>query len=129
MTGAIYLNECLKKRLLPFIRSHTIFTLFWRDLASAHYSKAVIEWYEKENVKYVPKEANPPNTPHLLPIETYWALVKRNLRTSMKVAKNYQSFAHLWLQAAKKVPTDVVRRLMARVTPKVRIFFRQLIEK
>ena len=30
----IYIKECLKKRLSPFLRSHTGNPLFWPDLAS-----------------------------------------------------------------------------------------------
>ena len=37
----IYHEECLKKRLLPFLRSHDALSLFWPDLASCHYAK---EW-------------------------------------------------------------------------------------
>lgn len=37
MTSDIYLEECLEKRLLPFIKSHKLQTLFWPDLATVHY--------------------------------------------------------------------------------------------
>ena len=39
LTADIYIKECLKKRLVPFIKSHNILTLFWPDLALIHYSK------------------------------------------------------------------------------------------
>lgn len=37
----LYLEECLKKRLLPFIRKHRTPLVFWPDLATAHYAKRV----------------------------------------------------------------------------------------
>ena len=40
-----YIKECLQKRLLPFIRSHSSMSIFWPDLAPAHYSKLTMAWY------------------------------------------------------------------------------------
>lgn len=73
----IYIKECLQKRLLPFLRSHNVSTFFWPDLASCHYSKGTLKWYEDNKVDFVPKEANPPNCPELRPVERYWALLKK----------------------------------------------------
>lgn len=51
----MYMKECLEKRLLPFYKSHVSSTgkipLFWPDLASAHYAKDTINWYEENHVK------------------------------------------------------------------------------
>lgn len=55
MTSAVYLEECLKKRLLPFIASHGGSTIFWPDLATCHYSRVVNSWYEENEVICVPK--------------------------------------------------------------------------
>jgi hypothetical protein len=40
MNADLYLNECLKKRLMPFIQKNypDKNILFWSDLATAHYS-------------------------------------------------------------------------------------------
>ena len=42
----IYLNECLEKRLVPFICEHRSDSnyFFWPDLAGCHYSKHTIAW-------------------------------------------------------------------------------------
>ena len=60
----IYIKECLEKRMLPFIREHHQDSnyIFWPDLASCHYSKQTVAWMD-ENVKFVPKDINPPNVP------------------------------------------------------------------
>ena len=63
INGAIYTKECLKKRLLPFIRKHKGSTLFWPDLASCHYARDVLEWYRANGVNLVPKDRNPLNSP------------------------------------------------------------------
>lgn len=92
----IYIKECLQKRLLPFIKEHISRTkkipLFWPDLASAHYAKATIEWYTANNVRYVPRDCNPPNCPEIRPVERYWAIVKRRFKRSRKHANSIQHF-------------------------------------
>lgn len=75
----VYIKECLTKRLLPFLNKHDPKPLFWPDLASIHYSRATLDWYDVNQVEFVPVDSNPPNCPHLRPIETYWALIKQKL--------------------------------------------------
>ena len=52
---SIYINQCLEKRLLPFIHKYN------GDLASSHYSKL------DGRVNYVDKKSNPPNVPQAQP--------------------------------------------------------------
>lgn len=56
MKSENYMNECLQKRLLPFIRSHDGPVMFWLDLASCHYSRATLAWYEAKGVLVIPKK-------------------------------------------------------------------------
>lgn len=118
----IYVKECLQKRLLPFIAKHNVSTFFWPDLASCHYSKRSLEWFEAKNVKLVPKMANPPNCPELRPIERYWALVKRELKNTKKEASNIKEFKNKWNNATKKIPETTIRALMERLPEKVNEF-------
>ena len=118
----IYTNECLKKRLLPFIASHSGPVIFWPDLASAHYAKTTLEWLETNNIYTVPKEANPPNVPELRPIERYWALVKKELKNVKKVAQNEKDFKQKWDSSSKKVTKQVIINIMSNITTKVKIF-------
>lgn len=69
----IYLKECLKKRLLPFINNkHSDGKyIFWPDLASSHYANSCVTWMS-ENINFVQKEMNPPNVPQARPIENFW---------------------------------------------------------
>ncbi|XP_065665711.1 uncharacterized protein LOC136087134 [Hydra vulgaris] len=73
ISSSIYINECLEKRLLPFIHKyHGDFNyLFWPDSASSHYSKDSLNWMD-QYVYYVDKESNPPNVPQARPIENFW---------------------------------------------------------
>ena len=65
INSEIYVKECLRKRLLPFINKHRGSAFFWPDLASCHYSKMALDWYKDNNINFVPKEANPSNCPEL----------------------------------------------------------------
>ncbi|XP_065642672.1 uncharacterized protein LOC136074294 [Hydra vulgaris] len=59
INSSIYTNECLEKRLLPFIHN------------KSHYSKDSLNWID-QYVFYVDKESNPPNVPQARPIENFW---------------------------------------------------------
>ena len=50
----LYIRECLQKRLLPFIRSHTSSALFWPNLASCHHSNKTMDWYQSHGIHVVP---------------------------------------------------------------------------
>lgn len=49
-----YLNECIKKRLVPFIKNRDV--LFWPDMASCHYSRPVVEYFASKNIDFVEKK-------------------------------------------------------------------------
>lgn len=120
----IYIKECLQRRLLPFYKNHGVPRFFWPDLASCHYSKRTLEWYEQNNVLFVPREANPPNCPELRPIERYWALAKRELKTTKKVAKNLVDFKQKWNTASRKVTEETIKNLMEGVPEKIKMFIK-----
>ncbi len=73
INSEIYINECLRPRLLPFLRNHHADDdyIFWPDLASAHYHKDTVQWMS-ENINFVPKDVNPPNVPQARSIENFW---------------------------------------------------------
>ena len=56
----LFMEECSRKLLLAFIKKH-VPKILWPDLATIHYSKKSLEWYEQNGVELIPKEANPPN--------------------------------------------------------------------
>ena len=96
MTLDVYMKECLQKRVLPFIRNHRLSVKFWPDLASCHYSRKVLEWYENNNVDYVPRNMNPQNCPQFRPIENYWAIMKSKSKKSGKMVKDLNSLRPTW---------------------------------
>lgn len=119
-----YIKECLEKRLLPLYRQHNVPPLFWPDLASIHYSRDAISWYEANQVAYVPKHRNPPNTPELRPIERYWAILKRIIKKRSSAALDIKSFKQKLTAAVKIIDIKVVQSLMRGLKGKVRRFGR-----
>ncbi len=73
MNGKIYLEECLKKRLIPFLEQYhkKRKILFWPDLATCHYRQDVIQWMNCQNFEFVKRDENAPNVPQVRPIERY----------------------------------------------------------
>lgn len=118
----VYTNQCLQKYLLPFIRSHKGSVLFWPDLASCHYGRQAAEWYQRNKVNVVPREANPPNCPELRPIECYWAILKKNLRKTKGFSKDIKDFKRKCKIGADKVTQETVYSLMSGMKKKVRVF-------
>ena len=93
LSSDLYMEEYLKKCLLAFIKKHDLPTIFWPDLATIHYSKKSLEWYEQNGIKLVPKEANPP----LSWAASYWKLLAK------KLASYKEDFKKKWIAASKKV--------------------------
>jgi transcriptional regulator with XRE-family HTH domain len=77
----IYRDECLKKRLIPFIHKYHRDGkyVFWPDLASSHYALSVQDYLRSENIRFVPKNLNPANVPKVRPIEDYWGILKQKV--------------------------------------------------
>ena len=65
--------------MVPYIRNLRENTryIFWpADLAGAHYSKIAVQFLKDQNIQFLPKSENPPNTPEIRCIEDFWSLIK-----------------------------------------------------
>ena len=51
LSSDLYMEKCLKKRLLSFIKKCDMPTIFWPDLATIYYSKKSLKWYEQNGVE------------------------------------------------------------------------------
>jgi hypothetical protein len=91
----IYIEECLTKRLLPFIHKHhpDFQYIFCPDLASAHYANDTVEWMN-QNVYFVRKGSNPPNVPQARPIENFWGCLAQKVYEGGWAAKTEQQLIH-----------------------------------
>jgi hypothetical protein len=74
----IYTNQCLKARLLPFIKKYHSDNnyIFWPDLASSHYAETSLDFMLENSIQHVDKHDNPANLPEVRPIEDFWSYLK-----------------------------------------------------
>jgi hypothetical protein len=123
VNSEIYINKCIKKRLLPFIKDNypNDNYIFWPDLASAHYSNSAQNAYQSLSIKVVPKEDNPPNVPQLRPIEDFWYILKCKVYENGWEAKNAQLLKKRISLKLKEFDQNFVQRLMKKVKTNIRI--------
>ena len=124
MNGQVYKQECLQKRVLPFIQSHDGPVKFWPDLASCHYSRDVMEWYTRNNIDIIEKTINPPNCPDFRPFEKFWAIIKGKLKKCGKTIKKPSDLQKWWKKMADQVESSTVQKMMSGIKRKVREFIR-----
>lgn len=101
----IYLEECIKQRLVPFINDmrKKYNVLFWPDLASSHYANCVTDYLKNENIQFVQKDDNPPNVPNLRPIERFWALCKKKYKSLNKICDTKIKFRNSWVKISNEI--------------------------
>lgn len=121
LNGKIYLDECIKKRLLPFIRKLNVQRpiLFWPDLATSHYVGPVLKELKKAGVAIVPKRDNLPNVLQLRLIEKFWALCKQRYCELNKPATTIPAMKRIWKQISKKIAGKSGKSLFNRFRPKL----------
>ena len=120
----VYQDKCLPK-LKKFIDKYHSDNnyVFWPDLASSHYAKSVLEAYSKLGIKYLPKDANPPNVPQLRPIETFWANLSREVYAGRPPCATVQELITRIknsIKTIKRNKENLMRNLMEGVGLKVR---------
>lgn len=109
----IYKEECIQKRLIPFIQEHHSDGqyLFWPDKASSHYAKSVTSYFEEKKLKYVLKEDNPTNVPECRPIEDFWGILKGLVYKKNWKASNLIELRRKILLCIREVDITLVQRL------------------
>ncbi len=122
MDGDRYLKECIRKRLIPFIKKHHKVgeVLFWPDLASCHYTEAVRTELEAAGIDYVGKHENAPNVPQARPIEMFWGIMKRRYSAHRKPIKNLNGFKRIYRHLDNEFTKESAQRLMGRLRRNLR---------
>ena len=118
----IYLNECIIKRLIPFIDDyhHKDKVLFWPDLASSHYSNTVIHYLDDNGIKFVQQHCNPQNYPQSRPIETLWSILKNMVYDQGWEAKNIDQLKQRITQKLKEIDLNVVQTMFLDIRRQLR---------
>jgi hypothetical protein len=122
MTWKTYLEQCLRKRLLPFIRRYhkDKRVLFWPDMATCHYAKEVQEFLNRHRIPYVLRGENAPNVPQARPIERFWLLCKREYRKRSEMATSSHAMTCIWSRLSREVGKKRLKKLMKGVRQKLR---------
>ena len=122
-----YLQECINKRLLPFIEKYhpNGNFLFWPDLASSHYSKSVQDRLNEKNIPFVFRKDNPPNVPQARPIETLWTVLERRVYENNWEAKNLDLLARRIRQKSKEFDQQMLQTMIEGVRRKLRLMWRE----
>ncbi|XP_030767135.1 uncharacterized protein LOC115890913 [Sitophilus oryzae] len=122
LNAELYIENCLPK-LLQFLNTHHVDDeiIFWPDIASCHYARITNDWYEANNINFVPKVDNPPNLPQARPVEEFWAILSRTVYNNGWQAQNEEQLTP-YIQKIREIDAEVVQRMMQRV----RGIFRQI---
>ena len=122
MNAETYKNECLRKRLLPFITQHhrKEDVVVWMDMATCHYAEVCIQFLEEEGIDYVAKADNAPKVPQARPIEKFWSLCKTQYKRRKVGAKSLSSFKRIWHNIARTVAQRSGPALMRRFRGRLR---------
>ena len=87
---------------------------------SAHYSNATQEVYKTLNIKFVPKNSNPPNVPQLRPIEHFWALLKERVYSRGWRCETHEELIKRIYYCLSNIPKNIAQTLMESVKTKAR---------
>jgi transposase len=118
----IYLNKCIKKRLIPFINANHSDNnyLFWPDKASAHYAKKVVNFLNEKKINFVPKYRNPTNVPQCRPIEDFFADLTQIVYANGWKAENIPQLRRRVQNCIKKLDLNVVKKTVQSVYKRLR---------
>ena len=117
----IYRDECLKARLLPFIKKHHSNGnyVFWPDLASSHYAEDSLDFMIENGINHVDKPDNPANCPELRPIENFWALIKAKVYEGGWEAENVEQLEQRIRLCMKNFDKSTIQRLVGSINKRL----------
>lgn len=120
--GQIYLKECIKNKLEPFIEMYHSDGeyLFWPDLATSHYAKPVIEYLQAKKIDFVQKEENRPNLPECRPVENFWSILKGEVYKNNWQAKDLDQLKQRIRYCLKNIDIEKVKDLFKKIRSQIR---------
>ena len=77
----------------------------------AHYSKKAAQFLKDQNIKFVPKTENLPNTSETRCIEDFWSLIKGNVYKDGWEAENLDQLRNRIVYCFEKVDRECVQEL------------------
>lgn len=123
----VYLTQCLKRTLIPFLRTYHADNnyVFWPDKASSHYARSVVNFLETQNISFVPKEHNPTNLPQCRPIEDLWGYLVTLVYGNGWQAETLAQLKRRVRWAIRKVDQEAVRASCSGIRKKLRLVYQE----
>lgn len=122
MNKELFIEECIVKRLVPFIKKYypNGGFIYWMDLASIHYATATLQKLRSLDIPFVPREENPPAAPQIRPIEDFWSYHKRLVYEEGFTANNEEELKVRFCEKLNGIQEEYFQRLLGRIKTKVR---------
>ena len=122
MNSKEYMEECLMKRLVPFIKKyHQIDkVMFWPDLAPIHYQKDVINCLKQNGIQFIDKSINIPGCPQARPIEIFWGKCKEMYSRLTFIPDSIKSFGKIWQKISSEKAESSGHTIMRGIRGKLR---------
>ena len=116
------LNLVLETSLKPFLENfhQGENVLFWPDLATSHYAKITQEKLKAMKIKFIARDANPPNLPMCRPIEHFWSNLKTKVYENGWEANDFESLKERILEKVATFDENDFYDLMKNVKLNVR---------
>lgn len=110
MTAQVYITECLKKRLIPFIIAHhKTADAFSGRTWQPHITRSKL----RSSFEFVPRNKNPPpNFPQGRAIENFWAICKSRYSARKDPPKALQVLKQIWARISKGFANTTDEALM-----------------
>ncbi len=127
MNKDVYVDDCLRRHLLPFLREHHRDGnyVFWPDKASSHYSRKAIDFMRAEHINFVPYDRNPTNLPQCRPIEDLWGYLVDLVYEGGWRAETIEQLKRRVKASLKKVKIESVLASCASIRKKLRLVYRE----
>ncbi|CAF1934902.1 unnamed protein product [Rotaria magnacalcarata] len=107
----------------PYIGSTTgpaITADIYVNKSSSHYANKTTRWLHEQNIKFVPKQDNPPNVPQARPIEDFWSILAGKVYEGGWEAKTELQLKRRIYQKIKEIDMNVVKHMMMSIRTKLR---------
>ncbi|VDL78127.1 unnamed protein product [Nippostrongylus brasiliensis] len=122
----IYLEDILKKHLLPWLTSHfgEESYVFQQDGAPAHKAKLVQKWCRSNLTDFVAAKDWPPNSPDLIPLDySNWVVLEKKVCSTRH--SSLDSLKAALVKAWDELDNDYLRRTVDAFPKRLRSCIRQ----
>ena len=113
INGDSYTDNCLaKNECLTFeIHQKTLDVYFGHTYNKRSLLEKAVQFLKDQNIKFVPKPENPPNTPEIRFIEDFWSFIKGEVYKDVWEAENFDQLRNRIVYCFEKVDREWVQEL------------------